>query len=317
MLKMALRGFVFLALLSLLPAGHSLAAEPFPMSADEVSPGVYAVITPSRALPNPQNRGWNSNSAFVVTEGGVLLFDTGSSIAIGHALKQTIASVTDQPVRWIVNSHAHGDHWLGNAVFKDTVEAIYSTGKVTRTVASEGQTWIELFDRMTGGITGSGEIVPPDTALDERTELTLGGKRLVLFPSGDSHSPGDVVLWLPDDRVLISGDVVYSDRMPSTNNSNLARWIELLDELRALDPKVVIPGHGSITDVAGLERLRSLLQAFWDAVANGVDEGMAAYELVDTVGVALAPYEADFPGLREKLKRDISHVYLQVEAAAF
>ncbi|MGB0713493.1 MAG: MBL fold metallo-hydrolase [Gammaproteobacteria bacterium] len=287
------------------------------MQADEVSPGIYAVITPSRALPNPENLGWNSNSAFVLTGSGVLLFDTGSSLAIGRALKQTIASVTDQPVRWIVNSHAHGDHWLGNAVFKDTVEAIYSTGKVLQTVTEDGQTWIDLFDRMTGGITGKGEIVPPDTALGERTELLLGGKRCVLFPSGDSHSPGDVVLWLPDDRVLISGDVVYSDRMPSTNNSNLSRWIELLGELRALNPKVVIPGHGAITDGAGLERLQALLTTFWDAVSAGVDEGLAPYEMVDTVATALEPFEGHYPGMKEKLKRDISHVYLQVEASAF
>jgi len=97
----------------------------FPMEATRVADNIYAIVTPTRELPNPENRGWNSNSAFVVTSSGVILFDTGSSVEIGKAIKQTIASVTGQPVRWIINSHAHGDHWLGNAVFKDTVKNIY------------------------------------------------------------------------------------------------------------------------------------------------------------------------------------------------
>ena len=289
----------------------------YPMQAQQVAKNVYAIITPTRDLPNPENRGWNSNSAFVITQDGVLLFDSGSSTDIGMALKQTIAAVTDKPVRWIINSHAHGDHWLGNAAFKDSVEQIYASDLVAKTIKVGGRSWIDLFNRMTLGATGESEIVPPNTYINESTTLNLGGTSMELFPSANSHSPGDLILWLPDQRILISGDVVYSDRMPSTNAGTLRNWIELLDQLQARQPQVVIPGHGAVTDSAGLKRLQSLLQALWQAVEEGYEAGLSDYEMLPRVTEALSSFASDFPGLEDKLKRDISHVFLQVEAASF
>jgi len=298
-------------------AGNVFADKAFPMQAELVAADVYAIITPSRELPNPENRGWNSNSAFVVTKAGVLLFDTGSSTAIGESIKKLIAGVTNQPVRWIINSHAHGDHWLGNAVFKDTVEAIYASEQVTKNIANEGQTWVDSFMRMTRGATGQSVIVVPDSLVKERTEIVLGGKRVLLFPSGSSHSPGDILMWLPEENVLVAGDVVYSDRMPSTFDSNLSQWINLLDEIKTMQPKAVIPGHGDVTDLQGVIRLRNLLQAFRKAVEQGYNEGKADYEMLPDVTKALSAYKPHYSGLAEKVKRDISQVYLQIEAASF
>lgn len=305
----------FLSILLLLT--DTIAREALPMQEESLGAGVYAVVTPSRELPNQNNRGWNSNSAFVVTDSGVLLFDTGSSEAIGESLRRTIAGVTDEPVRWIVNSHAHGDHWLGNAAFEPTVEEIIATTKTTQAIKISGKTWIDLFNRMTNGVTGNSGIVPPTRQVDERTELVFGGVRTVLVPSGDSHSPGDLLLWLPETRVLIGGDVVYSDRMPSTNNSRIGRWIDLLEELVALDPQVVVAGHGAVTDVDGLTRLRDLLIAFREAVAAGIDEGKSDFEMLPDVLAALASFAKHFPGLEEKVRRDLSHVFLQVEQEMF
>ena len=287
------------------------------MQAQKVADDVYAIITPTRSLPDADNGGWNSNSAFVVTDDGVLLFDTGSSTAIGHALRQTIAGVTDQPVRWIINSHEHGDHWLGNDAFVASDPEILASQAVAEMITGNGQRWVSLFDDMTGGITGNSRVVPPNRPVDQPTTLRLGSLRGELLLSGGSHSPGDLMLWLPESRVLIAGDVVYSDRMPTTGSGKLRQWITTLERLMALQPEVVIPGHGVVTDGAGLERLHALLSALWQAVERGIDQGLADYELLPQVLAELAPFEDDFPGLEEKLRRDLSHVYLQVEAAAF
>ena len=84
-----------------------------------------------------------------------------------------------------------------------------------------------------------------------------------------------------------------------------------------LQPNVVIPGHGKVTDVQGVMRLQNLLQSFWDAVVKGYDEGQSDFEMVDDVTIALAKFVPHYPGLEEKVKRDISGVFLQVEAASF
>ena len=310
------RVLVIVSILLALP-GIADAEFRYDMQALAVADNVYAIVTPTRELPNADNGGWNSNSAFVVTGSGVLLFDSGSSTAIGRALEQTIAGVTAQPVRWIVNSHAHGDHWLGNAAFADSVEQIFASPEVAAAIKSGGATWVEQFDAMTGGITGDSQILAPDSIVEEAMKLSLSGEEIHFMLAGGSHSPGDLMLWLPRQQVLIAGDVVYSDRMPSTNAGDLRQWLETLDRLRQLQPRVVVPGHGAVTDIAGVERLHALLTELWTAVEAGVDEGLSDFEMLPQVSEALASYKSFYPGLDDKLKRDLSHVYLQVEAAAF
>lgn len=287
----------------------------YPMEPREVADGVYAVLTPTRELPNPQNKGWNSNSAFVVTGAGVLVFDTGSSQTIGRALRRAIAEVTDQPVRWVVISHAHGDHWLGTAAFPGA--EIIATPEVAARIQSDGEGWVRTFQRMTEGATGDSAIVAPTTTVDEPTTRSFGSTVAALIPSGGAHSPGDLMVWLPQQRVLLAGDVVYADRMPSTFDADVRRWIEQLEHLQGLQPEVVVPGHGELTDAAGLERLRALLTDLWQAVQAGYEAGKQGYEMVPEVQRALAEYRPHYPGLDEKVQRDIGHVYLQVEAAAF
>jgi cyclase len=310
------RLLLLLSTLFALP-GIACAEFVYPMQARAVAEGVYAIITPTRDLPNADNGGWNSNSAFVVTDSGVLLFDSGSSVGIGRAIRGTIARVTPQPVRWIVNSHAHGDHWLGNAAFADTVEQIFASAEVTAAIEIGGSAWVDRFDAMTGGITGDSEILAPDRTVEQAMDLSFGGVPVRMMLSGGSHSPGDLMLWLPRQQVLIAGDVVYSDRMPSTNAGDLRQWIETLAELQQLEPRIVVPGHGAVTDVSGLERLHELLSELWRAVESGVDEGLSDFEMLPQVSEALASFRPYYPGLDDKLRRDLSHVYLQVEAAVF
>ena len=92
----------------------------FDFSVTPIADNVYSIVSPSHGRPTPENKGWNSNSHFVVTDNGVLVFDTGSSELIGEGIISAIKSVTNKPVRWVVNSHSHADHWLGNAAFADT-----------------------------------------------------------------------------------------------------------------------------------------------------------------------------------------------------
>ena len=194
-------------IMSALP-GCADAGFDYSMQARAVAQNVYAIVTPTRELPSADNGGWNSNSAFVVTDSGVLLFDSGSSAGIGEALKETIASVTSQPVRWIVNSHAHGDHWLGNAAFGNSVEQIFATAEVIEAIDRDGAGWVDRFNRMTGGITGDSAILAPDRLVERTMEISLGGEPVVFMLSGGSHSPGDLMLWLPREKILFSGDVV-------------------------------------------------------------------------------------------------------------
>ena len=127
----------------------------FDFSVTPVTDNVYSIVAPSYGLPSPENKGWNSNSHFVVTENGVLLFDTGSSKLIAQRIRRAIKSVTLKPVLWVVNSHSHADHWLGNSEFSDAGAEIITTASAVEVMKQDGPGAVDFFSRVTKGTIGS------------------------------------------------------------------------------------------------------------------------------------------------------------------
>lgn len=287
----------------------------YAMKAQKVAPNVYAVVTPARDFPSAANKGWNSNSAFVVTKDGVLVFDTGASETIGQALRQTIAKVTDKPVRWVVNSHGHGDHWLGNHAFAGA--EIISSTHVRTHVTQEGASWVGRFTTMTGGATGESKVVAPTRTIDVRTTMQFGDVQGELLLSNGGHTPGDVVLWLPQARALFTGDVVYSDSAPGTFDGNFQGWIAFLKQLEALKPKVVVPGHGKVADGAAITRQREFFEKIWAIVQAGHEQGKLDHEILPDVKQKLAKYKKRYVNFDDRIGRTVSDFYQQVEASAF
>lgn len=289
----------------------------YAMRAEKAADGVYAVVAPVPGFPNVENKGWNSNSAFVVTRDGVLVIDTGSSEIIGKALRRAIASVTDKPIRWIINTHGHADHWLGNVSLAETGTEIFASSTVRGRIEQEGTDWVARFNSMTNGATGQSRVAKPTRVIDVRTTLVFGEVKAEFIPSQDSHSPGDLVVWLPGKGVLITGDVVYSDRLPATFDAKVRQWSKFLGELEALKPVKVIPGHGSVADASVIRRQREYFEQVWKLVQSGYDEGKPDFEILPTVRRELAAYAKHYPDFEQYIGQSVSHVYLQVEAAAF
>lgn len=289
----------------------------YAMRAEPVAPGVYAVITPARDFPNVENRGWNSNSSFVVGKEGVLVIDTGSSETIGKALRKVIAGVTDLPVRWIINTHGHGDHWLGNAALADAKTEIIASTAVRDRIGKEGEDWVARFNRMTNGATGATRVRMPNQVYDARVAIAFGDIKAELLPSGDGHSPGDLVVWLPQQKVLIGGDVLYTGRAPATFDAKLPQWTAFLKELEALKPVKIIPGHGPVATGAAIGHLRAYFEDLWKVVEAGYQEGKPDFEILPKAKQVMARHQQHFPDLETRLGESVSHTYLQVEAASF
>lgn len=311
LLLFALTGF-FAAAAS---AANPARVEDYAMKAQKVSARVYAVVTPARDFPSAANKGWNSNSAFVITKDGVLVFDTGASETIGKALKQVVTKTTDKPVRWVVNSHGHGDHWLGNNAFAGA--EIISSTHVRTHVTQEGASWVGRFTTMTGGITGESKVVAPTRAVDARTTMQFGEVKGELLLSNGGHTAGDVVLWLPQERVLFAGDVVYSDSAPGTFDANIPSWIVFLKELEKLKPKVVVPGHGKVADGSAITRQREFFEKIWAIVQAGHEKGKLDHEILPEVKQKLASYKKLYVNFDDRIGRTVSDFYQQVEASAF
>lgn len=290
----------------------------YAMKAEQVAEGVYAIVSPAQDFPNAENRGWNSNAAFVVTDEGLLVFDTGSSETIGKALIKTIRGVSDKPIKWVINSHSHGDHWLGNGAFvaENPAEMIASDVAIGL-MNKNGFDWVDRFNNMSGGATGTFTPVVAKNAVTQAMGRTFGGVEVQILFSGNSHSPGDIVFWLPQQKVLLTGDTMYTQRPPATFDANVKQWIAFLAEMGALEPQVVIPGHGPVAGAEAIGNLHDYFDTLWAIVEQGFEEGRMDYEIAPTVKEQMKRFEAEYPGLYDRLGESVSHVYLQVEAAMF
>ena len=262
----------------------------FDFSVTPVNENVYSIISPSYGRPSPENRGWNSNSHFIVTKKGVLVFDTGSSELIGNEIIRAIKSVTVQPVRWVINSHSHADHWLGNAAFANAGAEVLSTGPSLAAMKEDGQGVVDAFSRMTEGATGSSNILYPTSLLAQKEKRKLGGVDVEFIFSNDGHSPGDILMWLPKQKIIFGGDVLSSDWMPiMTPRGNVPNLIDTLNAVVKLNPTIVLTGHGKVTTVKSVIRDAKLLDSVWKLVKEGHDNGKKSGDILSQVNSELGP----------------------------
>jgi len=279
--------------------------------ASPIAENVYSIISPSFGLPTPENKGWNSNSHFVVTEKGVLLFDTGSSELIGNKIKSAIKSVTDQPVRWVINSHSHADHWLGNAAFTDTGAEIIASNQALTTMKEDGQGAVEFYSRVTKGAIGSTQLVYPTLLLAQEQKRNFGGVDVEFIFSNDGHSPGDVLMWLPKKKIIFGGDVLSSDWMPIiTDHGNVPNLINTLYAIAKLNPTIILTGHGGATTVKSVIRDADLLSSIWKQVKADYENDKKSNETLLNVRVKLGPkYRLLYKDFVSEIERHVNLMY--------
>jgi len=276
-----------------------------------ITQNVYSIVSPSIGLPTPENKGWNSNIHFVVTKKGVLLFDTGSSESIGNKIKKAIKSVTDQPVRWVINSHSHADHWLGNIAFKNTVVEIIASNHTLKTMKKYGEESVKFYSRVTKGTIGDTQLLYPNKLLTQGEKYNFGGVSVEFIFSNDGHSPGDILMWLPKQKIIFGGDVLSSDWMPIiTGHGNVPNLINTLYKIAKLNPTIVLPGHGRATVVKSVIRDANLLSSVWEQVKidykNDKKWDETLLDVRDKLGPKYSPLYKDFSA---EIERHIKLMY--------
>lgn len=230
-------------------AGRALAAPPSPhVQPVRVAPGVYFVQGLS-ALGSPANRNFISNAGFVVTPAGVVVIDALGSATLAEELIRAIRAVTPQPIRHVIVTHYHADHIYGLQVFKDAgAEIIAHEGGRDYLVSDTARLRLEASrEDLKPWIDAKTRLVPADRWLRADIDLELGGVKLQVRHVGPSHTPEDLAVFLPQQRVLFAGDLVFRGRVPFVGQADSGRWIAGLERLLAFDAAVMLPGHGAVS----------------------------------------------------------------------
>jgi glyoxylase-like metal-dependent hydrolase (beta-lactamase superfamily II) len=216
-----------------------------------VADGVYAHIgdTGPRSL---DNEGLNANIGLVVTPAGAVVIDSGATYRSARQIHEAARKVTPQPVKWVINTGGQDHRWLGNGYFKEQGAEVIAHADARADMQARGGDHLvglkaTLQDRADGTVPTLSTRFVSGTA----SRLDLGGVVFQLEHRNGAHTPGDTMVWLPQKNVLFAGDVVYVDRLlgviPVSNTRN---WLETFAVIEALGPKVIVPGHGKVTDLA-------------------------------------------------------------------
>jgi glyoxylase-like metal-dependent hydrolase (beta-lactamase superfamily II) len=223
-------------------------AQTMAMTPQQVSPSSWFVQGQS-ALGSPANQNFISNAGFVVTPAGVVVIDALGSPALAQRLLAEIRKITPQPVTHVILTHYHADHIYGLQVFKAAGARVLAHRGARDYLASDtARLRLEASrTELAPWIDGNTRLVTPDEWLDGPRELTIGGTTLRILPVGPSHTAEDLVVWLPREKVLFAGDLVFRGRIPFVGQADSRHWIAALDQILALDADVLVPGHGGLT----------------------------------------------------------------------
>ena len=277
-----------------------------------LAPGVYAVL-------GDTGRGSEGrpNAGFVVTDSGVVVVDALASPRQGEDLLRAIRSVTEQPVKWVVLTHHHPDHHFGAAVFRRLGARIIAHPD-RRVLASEGgedaliADWVRVvgLDAMRGFEFAD----TPDRPVVANDTLRLGGRTLVISHPGAAHSAGDLIVWLPAERVLFSGDLLIEDGVTMIVDGSSSALLQALATVERLAPRAVVPGHGAIPrrPLALVATTREYIADLRRAMRSAVERGMPMGRALST----LPPADETRPvSLNSRRRRNAVRVYVEEERA--
>jgi len=249
----------------------------------ELARSVYACLQ--------EDRGLGCSNSGLVAAGGGLVVDTFWDLPHTRDLIATYARVRREPARRVVNTHRNGDHCWGNQLFPEAeiighrlcaeqfgfespqmMQAI--RGAAGSSNPATAHFAAELADWDFSGI----ELRPPTTLVDDRLELELDGVAVHLVWVGPAHTAGDLLVHLPRERVVFTGDVLFRLCTPIGWEGTNAQWTRALDAIVALDPAVIVPGHGPLCGVEGPREMKAYLEYVSGEAARAFADGLPALE---------------------------------------
>lgn len=277
----------------------------------EVIPHVFSAIG-ATAPATYENSGHNNNLSFILTGDGVVVVNGGASWQLAAALHDEIKNITDQPVRLVVDENGQGHAMLGNSYWREQGVKIVAHEDAAAEFEERGHDILDSAKRVQKEKAEKTTVALPDETFADKYVVQFGTFPVEVIDLGPAHSPGDVVVWLPQQKLVISGDMAFHERMlPIFEETDTAGWIESWDErFEPLNAVYVIPGHGHPTNMAQVRRYTKDYLVYLRArIGEHIEKGGA---LQDAYYVDQSPY-SHLDTFNELATRNAGRVFEQME----
>jgi cyclase len=280
------------------------------------APGVYALM----ASPTPRD-----NSGLIVGEKAALVIDAGINGATARRIQETVRKLTEVPLRYLVNTNYHGDHSFGNYAFPDTVEII------AHRLTADSMADLEFEKRVRsrnlyGHESAIADVISwrkPDRTFDDKLEIDLGGRIVQLWHFGAGNTPGDTIVYVPEQKIAWTGNFIGNERLlPMLLEVGPLTYIETLARCKAtLAIRTIVPGHGPLGKPVALDRTIQYLWALLQDVGKARDFGLSSGASVEAVRLRPEfelPWWVPLRSLRDLMmnfqRLNVLFVYRELEA---
>lgn len=313
---MRIAGLLFCLCLAVSAQASEDIADQYPGSAlyskpVEVIPHVWSAIG-ATAPPTYENSGHNNNLSFIVTGDGVVVINGGAAYILAKALHEEIKAITDQPVRLVIDENGQGHAMLGNSYWSQQGVTILAHVDAAHEIEDRGNQILEGMKRYNRDKAEGTFVAPPTQTFEDKHVIEMGDFHIEVLHLGPAHGPGDTQVWLPEQSLVIAGDMAFHERMlPIFEDTIVADWLETWEAgFEALNATYVIPGHGHPTNMAQVRRYtRDYLLYLREKIGEHLENGG---DLADAYYVDQSPY-AHLDTFEELATRNAGRVYEQME----
>jgi glyoxylase-like metal-dependent hydrolase (beta-lactamase superfamily II) len=287
----------------------------------QISPHVWMIYSPD-GFPTPENQGMMCNITFVDTAKGVVVIDSGASVQIGEMAIRQLKKHFKKPVIAVINTHYHGDHWLGNDAFEQAYKdlPIYSlAGTITEIQGVQGNMWRTLMAQWTNQATMGTRVVPPNTALTHGAELAFGDVTLRMHHYGKAHTPHDLCVEVLEDKLTCIGDIAMDRRIANMDDGSYVGTFAFYDALEQhARSRLWLPGHGEASAHV-MQWNRELFEGIYRPCEQAVRDGLGLEDAKARVlkDPRVASRARDTKGFELNIGKYVSIAYLEAEAALF
>lgn len=259
---------------------HSLLSYDYTLSPKEVSAQTHCFFGAPEVM-DERNNGNMVNSCFVNMGTSYLVIDSGPTYSYALQAYEKMKKINNLPISYVINTHIHDDHWLGNSYYDAIGVKIIGSSRF-ETMFKETKTRMQM--RISPEAYAKTTQVFPSIFVEDEKKITLNKTDVIIKSINQkAHSDGDLLVYIPKRSIVFAGDLVFNDRLPSIRDGNVANWIEELDKIKDMKMKYVIGGHGEIIDANSMDMTYKYLTQLNKEVSELLEEGVDIGDVVNRV----------------------------------